>query len=951
MTTGSPTGLENKIARLPESAGVYLFRSAEGKTLYVGKAASVKARVLSHLRTPPPDARKGNLLSQIADVEVVLTDSAREALHLENNLIKTRRPRYNILLRDDKNPPLVRLTMNEKYPRVHIVRGAGTDGAVYAGPYFPASLARRSMSLVHRLFGIRNCREQLNGKRPRPCLQYQIRRCVAPCVDSICSVEEYRETSEAARLFLLGRTTELSSSLTRRMREEAEAERFEEAARLRDSLKLLAELNDRQKMAAAEGKARDVFGLYREGDRAQLQVFLVRGGKVVDRDTFSLSDLPPVDDAGLVEAAMKQFYEMGRLPPPRIEAPLDFPERELVAEWLGEKRGGRVEVHVPVKGARRRMVDLVCRNARLAFDLDFREAGRKAAARVRALQEALQLPAEPRRIEAFDVSNLGGRQVVASMVVFERGEPLPSAYRKFRIRTVKGKPDDYASMREVVLRRYRRVLTEGAELPDLILVDGGRGQLGSAAAALHDLGLTHIPHAGLAKREEEIFLPGAAGAAPAAPELSGAPSPRTRPGRGAPIRHHLPPQEPPGRDAPFGARRGARHRPPAAAGAADPLRQPAPGHGGLRSGARRNRGPGAGRDAARPPPSRPVESRRFMTATDTSPRRGRKRLLSGMRPTGSSHLGHLVGAYRNWVAMQDEFDAFYCIVDWHALTTDYKDTSDLRASTLEIATDWLAVGLDPKRCTLFVQSQVPEHAELHLLLSMVVPLGWLERVPTYKELIKELKEKDLHTYGFLGYPVLQAADILMYDAAVVPVGEDQKPHVELTREIARRFNQFYGDVVTEPDVRLTPSPRLPGTDGRKMSKSYGNVIGIAEDEDSVRGKLKTMMTDPARKRLKDPGDPAKCPVFDLHRIFSDGETQNWAAEGCRTAGIGCIQCKNALADHLVAEIAPIGERRREYEKRPDDVRDVLAAGRREASEAARATMERVRAAVRLPEAR
>ena len=506
---GFPAGLENKIALLPESAGVYLFRSAEGKTLYVGKAASLRARVLSHLRTPPEDARKGSLLSRIADVEVVVTDSAREALLLENNLIKTRRPRYNILLRDDKNPPLVRLTMNEKYPRVHIVRGAGTDGAAYAGPYFPASLARRSMSLVHRLFGIRNCREQLNGKRPRPCLQHQIRRCIAPCVDSVCSIEEYRQASESARLFLLGRTKELSASLTRRMRDEAEAERFEEAARLRDSLRLLAELNDRQKMAAADGRARDVFGFYREGDRAQLQVFLIRGGKVVDRDTFSFKELPPTDDPGLIEAAMQQFYELGRTPPPQIESPLDFPGRELVADWLGEKRGGRVEIHVPAKGARRRMVDLVARNARLAFDLDFREAGRKAAARVRALREALGLAVEPRRIEAFDISNLGGRQVVASMVVFERGEPLPSAYRKFRIKTVAGKPDDYAAMREVVLRRYRRVLTEGQELPDLILVDGGRGQLGSAAAALHDLGLSHLPHAGLAKREEEIFLPGA----------------------------------------------------------------------------------------------------------------------------------------------------------------------------------------------------------------------------------------------------------------------------------------------------------------------------------------------------------------------------------------------------------------------------------------------------------
>ena len=515
--TGAPSGWEStppealasRIARLPETAGVYLFRSAKGKTLYVGKAVSLRARVLSHFRAPPGDGRHEALLAQVAEVEVVATDSPREALLLENNLIKTRRPRYNILLRDDKNPPLVRLTMNETYPRVHIVRRAGADGAAYAGPYFPASLARRSMSLVHRLFGIRNCREQLNGRRPRPCLQYQIRRCIAPCVDTVCSLDEYRAAAESAKLFLSGRTGELTASLTRRMKAEAEAERFEEAARLRDSLRLLAELGDRQKMAGADDAARDVFGFYREGDRAELQVFLVRGGKVVDRDTFALKDLPPTDDAGLVEAALKQFYELGRRPPPRIESPLDFEERQLVAEWLSEVRGSRVEIVVPVKGRRRRMVDLVCRNARLAFDLDFREAGRKAAARVEALQQALHLPAPPQRIEAFDISNFSGRQVVASMVVMERGEPLPSAYRKFRIRTTTGKPDDYAAMREVVLRRYRRVLTEGQELPDLILLDGGRGQLSSAAAALHDLGLSHLPHAALAKREEEIWLPGA----------------------------------------------------------------------------------------------------------------------------------------------------------------------------------------------------------------------------------------------------------------------------------------------------------------------------------------------------------------------------------------------------------------------------------------------------------
>ncbi len=319
-----------------------------------------------------------------------------------------------------------------------------------------------------------------------------------------------------------------------------------------------------------------------------------------------------------------------------------------------------------------------------------------------------------------------------------------------------------------------------------------------------------------------------------------------------------------------------------------------------------------------------------------------------MRPTGSSHLGHFVGAYRNWVAMQDDYEAFYCIVDWHALTTDYRDTSELDANALEIATDWLAVGLDPDRSALFVQSAVKEHAELHLLLSMVTPIPWLERVPTYKDLMRELKDRDIHTYGFLGYPVLQAADIALYDAAVVPVGEDQKPHVELTREIVRRFNSVFGEVLVEPQVRLTATPRLPGTDGRKMSKSFANVIGIAEEEPDLRQKLKTMQTDPARMRRRDPGNPDVCPVFDLHRIFSDEETRAWAAEGCRTAGIGCIECKKALADRVAVEMRPIAERRRRYEARPDDVRDVLVAGRKTAAEAAAKTMERVRSAVRLP---
>jgi tryptophanyl-tRNA synthetase len=324
----------------------------------------------------------------------------------------------------------------------------------------------------------------------------------------------------------------------------------------------------------------------------------------------------------------------------------------------------------------------------------------------------------------------------------------------------------------------------------------------------------------------------------------------------------------------------------------------------------------------------------------------KKRVLSGMRPTGAAHLGHLVGAFENWVAMQDELECFYPIVDWHALTTDYANTSDLRANIRELALDFLAVGLD--RSTLFVQSHVPAHAELHLLLSMIVPLPWLERVPTYKEQIEQLREKDLSTYGFLGYPLLQAADILIYRADFVPVGEDQKPHVEVTREIARRFNHFYGPVLREPDVKLTETPKLPGTDGRKMSKSYGNTINLSEDESSIREKLKTMVTDPARKRRSDPGDPAKCPVFDLHKVFSTAETQAWSAEGCRTAGIGCIECKSALADHLVARLAPIRERRLYYEKRPDEVRDIYLSGARRAREVTGETMDDVRSAVKLP---
>jgi tryptophanyl-tRNA synthetase len=316
-----------------------------------------------------------------------------------------------------------------------------------------------------------------------------------------------------------------------------------------------------------------------------------------------------------------------------------------------------------------------------------------------------------------------------------------------------------------------------------------------------------------------------------------------------------------------------------------------------------------------------------------------------MRPTGPLHLGHLTGALDNWVRLQDDYDCFYCVVDWHALTTDYADTRAIRGNVLEVAADWLAAGLDPDRSTLFIQSHVPEHAELHLLLSMVIPVPWLERVPTYKEQQQQLSDRDLSTYGFLGYPLLQTADIIVYRADAVPVGEDQAPHVELSREVVRRFNHIYGDVFPEPKTLLTPTPRMPGTDGRKMSKSYDNAIFLKDSPDEVRRKLKPMITDPARQRRTDPGDPAKCPVFDLHVAFSTQQTRDWAAEGCTTAGIGCLDCKGRLADHLLERLEAIHERRAEYAARPDTMWDILRAGATRAREVAGATMEDVRSAM------
>jgi tryptophanyl-tRNA synthetase len=352
----------------------------------------------------------------------------------------------------------------------------------------------------------------------------------------------------------------------------------------------------------------------------------------------------------------------------------------------------------------------------------------------------------------------------------------------------------------------------------------------------------------------------------------------------------------------------------------------------------------------------------MMTTSTTS----RKRVLSGMRSTGKLHLGNYVGALDNWVRMQDEYECFFEVADWHALTTDYADTSRVKANSLEVALDWLAAGLDPEKSVIFIQSHVPAHAELHLLFSMITPLGWVERVPTYKEQRDNIQDKDLGTYGFLGYPVLQAADILLYKADVVPVGEDQVAHVELTREIARRFNGLYPRkgvggyasataspeelkhrfyVFPEPKSLLTPAAKLPGTDGRKMSKSYGNTIMLTDAEPVVRQKLKTMVTDPARVRRTDPGNPDVCPVGDLHSIFSDRATIDKVNEGCRSAGIGCIECKSWAADALVKLLAPMQERRKKFEENPRLTWDILEAGTERARKAAAVTMTDVREAM------
>jgi excinuclease ABC subunit C len=500
--------LKSQIARLPEQPGVYLFRGKDGGTLYVGKAAALRDRVRSYLAAWGTSPRLDALLTDVDRLEVIVTDSVVEALALENNLVKQRMPRYNIRLRDDKNYPYLRLTTTESCPRVMVARGVERTGDVYAGPFMPASLARRTMTLTHRLFGIRSCNEEITGKRDRPCLEYDIGRCLAPCVDAVCSAEAYGHAVAQARLFLEGKNDELVGHLQREMAEAAEGERYEHAAHVRDAIRTIQTLHDRQQKMATVGLGdRDAFGIKSGPSGSIVQVFQMRGGRVIDRiELVAESENGQTEaDRDVVQAAIAQVYE-DRDAPPEILVPVELDEGDVLEAWLSARAGRAVAIAVPRRQERRGLLDLASRNAAMVYQSRF-SGGRVANYEaLDALRERLALPAFPRRIECFDISTLQGTDTVASLVVCEDGRMRRGEYRTFRVRNARGigQPDDFAAMHEVVFRRYRRVLDQGGRLPDLIVVDGGRGQLSAAYEALTLLGQSALVAVGLAKKEELV---------------------------------------------------------------------------------------------------------------------------------------------------------------------------------------------------------------------------------------------------------------------------------------------------------------------------------------------------------------------------------------------------------------------------------------------------------------
>jgi excinuclease ABC subunit C len=503
--------LKDQIARLPEQPGVYLWLNAAGEAIYVGKARALRDRVRSYLAAAGLSPRHDALLEEIASIEVIVTDSVMEALALENNLIKQRRPKYNILLRDDKNYPYLQLTTSEDFPRILVARHVEKGADFYAGPFLPAKLARRTMALSHRLFGIRSCNEVITGQRGRPCLEYDIKRCIAPCVAEICGQERYAEAVAETKLLLEGRNDELLESLRSRMTSAAEAQRYEEAAQLRDALRTVQVLRDRQQKVATPGLGdRDVFGLKVGPSGGALQVFVMRGGRVVERVELATEPGAIVPrEAEVLQAALQQFYE-GRVPPAEVHLPLEIEDADAVEAWLSERAGRKVHILVPRRGDKRALVELATRNAELSYRTRFNEITAAHFDALETLRATLGLPVIPRRIECFDISTIQGSETVAAMVVCEDGRMKKSEYRKFRIRGIgmdprSRLPDDFAAMREVTQRRYRTVMEAGGPFPDLVLIDGGKGQLTAAYDGLESIGLGNLVAVGIAKREELLF--------------------------------------------------------------------------------------------------------------------------------------------------------------------------------------------------------------------------------------------------------------------------------------------------------------------------------------------------------------------------------------------------------------------------------------------------------------
>jgi excinuclease ABC subunit C len=510
-----------KAAQLPESPGVYLFKDAGGTVLYVGKARNLRSRVRSYfLESRWIDAKTGSLAREIADLETIVVGNEREALALEHNLIKQYRPKFNVVLRDDKTYPYIKFTAAEKYPRVYFTRRIKKDGSLYFGPYFPASLARRILHFVHKRFLVPSCTVDLTRSHPRPCLQYYIKRCLGPCVAGLTTDERYAEAARDVRLFLEGRRHDLIKSLEERMAAAAEKELFEQAAAYRDLLRTLEDIEERQRIAAAQGDDTDVLAYYAEPPLVAADLFHLRGGRVVDRREFYWEELEEFDPQEFVPSLLKQLYLEAEYLPKAIHVSADFEDRDLLEAALTERAGHKVEIFTPQRGTKRAFLDLVESNAKHSFEQRFRVLKPTSKAIGEALQNALNLAEEPQRIESFDISHIQGTDTVASMVVWEKGRMKKSDYRKFIIRGDEGRGeeggngnplrqnDDFASMREAVSRRYRRLQEEKKELPGLILIDGGIGQLHAAAQALESLQIINQPMASIAKKEEILYVLG-----------------------------------------------------------------------------------------------------------------------------------------------------------------------------------------------------------------------------------------------------------------------------------------------------------------------------------------------------------------------------------------------------------------------------------------------------------